>query len=81
MTHPVTYNRPGAPANPPQHLFDEGTGIAEGEPEAHPDAVPQQPGPDHPLKTDIGPNPAVHTGNPPQHPDNAGSRPRSGDFS
>jgi hypothetical protein len=28
------YNRPGAPANPPQHLFDEGYGLEDGRPEA-----------------------------------------------
>ena len=30
MPHQVRFNRPGAPANPPQHLLDEGTGITEG---------------------------------------------------
>ena len=28
----IPINRPGAPTNPPQHLFDNNTGITEGEP-------------------------------------------------
>lgn len=45
----IRINRPGAPTNPPQHLFDNNTGITEGvlpRPTPRPGAVPE-PDSDH----------------------------------
>ena len=44
MPDRIPINRPGAPANPPQHLFDNDTGITEGvlpRPTPRPGAMPE----------------------------------------